>query len=229
MNRRQLLAAGVGLTGLAMMENARPKSCSGADEQGQRDTYCPIYAYMYCGSYTMYYDVLYDGKCEMNPLSMAGPNNLPLGCTDGSGGPGCVSRDKKRTESYAIHTKLKDHGLKSLPNRNISAAPGTILVRPQGYLVNVTQEGKSFYARIYRVTISINDVDKQTLDDVDPKIYSHITDGTPFSFGHQVNAEVGEEVVDPNAIGVADGKFGSIVTANVDGAGPKPYSVIRGR
>lgn len=209
MNRRELLAAGIGLGALAI---SSPTSF-GADDKGQvaaaGDVYCPMYPYMFCGNYTLYYAVQnVSGNCGANPTSLAGPNGLALGC----GGTGCqvtlvndvkapVARTAIPINNHQVDKDLKRNGTGTMPH-SVATIQGVSIVKK---LLNVKNAGGQnlFYARVYDVTIIPGQLDKAELLTMITQADIDRFPTTPLSFfpGHESGASTtGETTVDAKVI-----------------------------
>lgn len=173
MNRREVLAAGIGLGSLALTSGAA-LACCGADEEKEekkdaklaRPIYCPMYPYMFCGSYTLYYAVQNNsGVCGANPASMAGPNGLALGC----GSADCQPAFKTRLMANAVpvdgnhvvHNKIKTDGIITSPT-SVGSIQG---VHPSKSILDVKDGAGNhlFFARVYDIKIIKNELDKAEL------------------------------------------------------------------
>lgn len=227
MNRRKLLAAGVGLGTLGLISKAS-QAVGNAETDAESDftgpVYCPMFPYMFCGSYTLYYAVQNDdGVCGANPGSMAGPNGLVCGCP----GPSCQptlsirgSKDARKKivgDSTYIHQHLDKLGMKKLPNNKVNFAPGADPVgNPGGYLVKFTDKsGKERNARVFEVLIRKSKIDGDMLDLLG--IDKNIIEDKTFYIGHEEVVESSDVFEDPAASGVWISDITYQVIASIDG------------
>lgn len=202
MNRRELLAAGIGLSSLALIcRSSQADAIVDEDKQENLDgpIYCPMFPYMFCGTYTLYYAVQYDptnGACGANPASMAGPNGLQLGC----GTSDCVQTFKADLTKNAVridgkhvaHKKIKDHGTGSSPP-SVGAISGVHLSKT---LLNVKKQNGNhdFWARVYEVTIIKNELDKtELLSMITQAQIDQIASVLQYFPGHQSEGPTGGE------------------------------------
>lgn len=228
MNRRKLLAAGIGLGTLAFTSKSSQACCDDEEEKQEAKAtgpvYCPMFPYMFCGSYTLYYAVQNNaGVCGENPASMAGPNGLTCGCPDGS----CqatflrkVSQDTRKKivgDPIHAHRHLAKLGMKKLPNNKVNFAPGADPVGPtRGYLVKFTDNvGNKWNARVFEVQIRKSKIDGDMLDELG--IDKNMIDNKTFYVGHEEIVEPSDVFEDPAATGemVTDKTY--LVTASIDG------------
>lgn len=234
MNRRELLAAGVGLGGLALTSKAS-LACCGADEEKKGDAvaaglvYCPMFPYIFCGSYTLYYAVqlISAGNCGGTPASMAGPNNLVLGC----GGTGCQATFKSMLTAKAAavggnhvsHKKIKMDGMVTSPT-SVGHIDGVHLSKK---ILNVKNAGgvTLFYARVYDVTVIKNELDKaELLTVITQADIDKIANVLEYFPGHESGAPTaGETAVDAKQISVE----GHTCIVESSSAGNQQYLVVR--
>ncbi|MEJ7591272.1 MAG: hypothetical protein WKF77_06970 [Planctomycetaceae bacterium] len=229
MNRRKLLAAGIGLGTLALTSKSSQAGCD--DEEWKAEftgpVYCPIYPYMFCGSYTLYYAVQKVGTvCNANPASLAGPNGLPCGCQSTS----CVAtfkREEAKATSAVVgdpthaHKALGKLGMKKRPNKKLTFASGANTVGggaggDPSYVVSFKDaDMQDRVARVYQVDITASQIDKEMLTElgIDPSV---IIDKT-FYVGHEDIKASGDVLDDPAARGVRDQKHTYRVTATIEG------------
>ena len=238
MNRRELLAAGIGLGSVAIT-SAAALACGdnelktdGKDNNatGPTTKYCPMFPFMFCGTYTYYYAVKYDGTICSTPSCMAGPNGLTCGCPTGDcqgvGGTFFPEfRPSATAPVYVAHRHLEKKGMKAPPRGKLTFAPGASLVEsgPGGqaiYLVKFPVTGSADrFARVFQVKITKSDIDFDTLDLLIPGLdHNLITDQT-FNIGHEDVHATTETPEDPIAVSTAYGANKHIfsVNANISG------------
>lgn len=167
MNRRKLLAAGIGLGTLAFTSKSS-QACGDEEDKQAKLTgpiYCPLFPYLFCGSYTLYYAVEKVGTtCGANPASMAGPNELVLGC-NGDCQPtfkaSLTGKGVRVGGTHVSHKKIKDDGIATLPT-SVGRIDGVHIIKK---IFDVKNRGGQhlFYARVYNVTMKKSELDKSEL------------------------------------------------------------------
>lgn len=230
MNRRKLLAAGIGLGTLALSSKPSSASCDeAAQENGEfaGPIYCPMFPFMFCGSYTLYYAVQNNaGVCGASPAAMSGPNGLTCGCPNGS----CVATTKRDDAKVGAavsgnpahaHKALGKLGIKKLPNKKLTLASGANTVGAgvggdPSYVISFKDANmKDRFARVYQVNITASQIDKEMLTElgIDPSL---VVDQT-YYVGHEDTRAANEPLDDPAATGVRDQKHSYRVTAKIEG------------
>ncbi len=155
MNRREVLAAGIGLGSVALTLGSSV-ACRAADapvKAPDRDfTYCPMFPYMFCGSYTIYYAVKNDDMtgCGSQPASLSGPNGMNCGCPTGDCQATRTVDVGGRIREHVVETTLKQSGKK--PDTTVGVAEGVTTTKR---VVDVKDQGNKhiFYARVHDVVI----------------------------------------------------------------------------
>ena len=229
----------VGLGSLAIT-SATSLACGGGDElkngtnsnnaTGTTTTYCPMFPFMFCGSYTYYYAVKYDGTMCSTPACMAGPNGLTCGCPTGDcqgvGGTFFPEfRPSVTAPAYVVHRHLEKKGMKVPPRGKLTFASGAALVESGVggqpiYLVKFPVTGSpDRFARVFQVKITASDVDFEMLDLLMPGFDHTLIKDQTFNIGHEDihgNTEIPD---DPTAVGTAYGANKHIfsVNANING------------
>ena len=209
MNRREVLAAGIGLGSLALTSGST-LACCGADEKEKESTlagpvYCPMFPYMFCGSYTLYYAVQnINGDCGANPASLAGPNDLTCGCP----GADCAATFKRELTARAAavggnhvcHKKIKDNGLARFPP-SVLRIDGVHLTKR---ILDVKKRNGShdYFARVFDVTVIKSELDKaELLSMITQTDIDKIADVVQYFPGHESNGPiVGETPVDATEV-----------------------------
>jgi hypothetical protein len=239
MNRREMLAAGIGLGSVAIT-SATSLACCGGDEPKNdastkvysKDaaaggtTYCPMFPYMFCGSYSMYYAVPKDnnGICTGLPATMAGPNGMACGCSGSCVVVGTFLADAP--PPILFNKYLEQRGIKKFPFRKIVFAPGAGsltqgLGGQPGLLVSFKDKSMAIrYAHLFQVDLTIKDVDSDLLTDLGIDATKLTNDGK-FYVGHEEKL-LNNDMLDADfntCKGVDVGSNGHIykVTAPVDG------------
>ena len=198
MNRREVMATGIGL-GSWVLSSSSTLACCGADEK-EKDpkltgpVYCPMYPYMFCGSYTLYYAVQYEnGNCGANPASLAGPNNLTCGCP----GADCAATFKRELTARAAavagnhvcHKKIKDYGLATFPP-SVLRIDGVHLTKR---ILDVKKQNGShdYFARVFDVTVIKSELDKaELLSTMTQADIDKIADVFQYFPGHESNGPI---------------------------------------
>ena len=230
MNRRELLATGIGLGSVALTSNEASACGAEATKDARLDPgvyYCPQFPYMFCGSYTLYYAVQDDttvtpDNCGANPASLAGPNGLACGCN----AAGCqktrlesekTKEEKAREEAErrnrsgdpcVTHAALEKWGMKHQPHKKLAFSAGAKAIGLGGDLGNLVQfadeNGKQRTARVFKVKITIADLDGELLNELKIKqtlINPTMVNDRTFYVGHEDLSDAAEPIDDAAAAG----------------------------